>query len=48
MSKRTEHIHLRATPAMKRRMRTEAKARKTTVNGLVLEIVGAALGSAKT
>jgi predicted HicB family RNase H-like nuclease len=48
MSKRTEHIHLRVTPAMKRDMRKEAKGRGKTVNSLAIEIIAAALGTTET
>jgi uncharacterized protein (DUF1778 family) len=49
MSKRTEHIHLRVTPEMKRRMKAAAKQRKsTTVNSLVIDLVAAALGVTET
>jgi hypothetical protein len=45
MSKRTEHIHLRVTPALKRKMQAATRGRKSkTVNGLVIEILTAALG----
>lgn len=49
MSKRTEHIHLRVTPAMKRDMREAAKGRRSkTVNNLAIEILASALGTTET
>jgi hypothetical protein len=51
MSKRTEHIHLRVTPEMKRRLTEEAKSggrKSSTVNSLVIEILAPFLGVTET